>query len=177
MIPPELELGQIKGDLRRMEMEYRRFLARDLPTPPVELQKQIKRRIDRLRINPKLSYANRFLLQSLESNFNSLRDLYFRKTRDAEEGGRSGPVSVPERPRFNVSDGVTLGGKPTSGAVDALFGGLQERKSGSKFNRTTFEGYLVKQIDMIQKKTGCEKVQFRLVDDGGKVKLKARPVY
>jgi hypothetical protein len=40
----------------------------------------------------------------------------------------------------------------------------------------TFRGYLQKQMTQIRDKTGCDAVQFRVVNEDGKVKLKAKPV-
>ena len=47
---------------------------------------------------------------------------------------------------------------------------------GPKFDLDSFEKYLARQIAALREKTGCDQVQFRLAEEEGKLKLKARPV-
>ena len=40
----------------------------------------------------------------------------------------------------------------------------------------SFQTYLRRQTEAIRQKTGCDEVQFRVAEEDGKLKLKARPV-
>ncbi len=62
-------------------------------------------------------------------------------------------------------------------AVEALFQGLVNRNPrGANMDLDTFRTYLERQMAQIRDKTGCAAVQFRVVNEEGKVKLKAKPV-
>ena len=62
-------------------------------------------------------------------------------------------------------------------AVEALYQGLASRPGdGPKFDLDSFEKYLARQVAALREKTGCDQVQFRLAEEDGKLKLKARPV-
>ena len=104
--------------------------------------------------------------------------MFNRRVRDAEEG-RSGrgrtAIAKPARP--DVERGVVVHDRASDEAVTALFQGLAERTGHAPaMDLDTFRGYLDRQLGQIRQKTGCEAVQFRLVTEEGKVKLKARPV-
>ena len=53
---------------------------------------------------------------------------------------------------------------------------LARRGAAAKLDLESFRSYLARQIEEIRAKTGAEQVQFRLTEEQGKVKLKARPV-
>jgi hypothetical protein len=60
--------------------------------------------------------------------------------------------------------------------VEALFAGLARAGGAARLDLESFRGYLEKQAAEIRAKTGAERVQFRLAQEEGKIKLKARPV-
>lgn len=60
-------------------------------------------------------------------------------------------------------------------AVEALFAGLA-RRGASKLDLDSFRGYLAQQLEAIHGKTGAAEVQFRVAEEDGKLKLKAKPV-
>ena len=73
--------------------------------------------------------------------------------------------------------GVTLADAARGDAVEAIWRGLAAAGNASRsLELETFRGYLAQQIDTIRAKTGAGSVQFRVVEEGGKVKLKAKPV-
>ena len=77
-----------------------------------------------------------------------------------------------------ADDGVAIGPHPEPGAVAALFAGVAAGggEGLQRFDRASFEAYLLRQVAAIRDKTGCDEVQFRLATEEGKLKLKARPV-
>jgi hypothetical protein len=60
------------------------------------------------------------------------------------------------------------------GAVEALWQGLSG--GGAQVELDTFRGYLARQIEQIRDRTGSGSVQFRVVKEKGRLKLKAKPV-
>ena len=79
-----------------------------------------------------------------------------------------------------LPDRVLMGPGPCNPypeAVEALYNGLASRPGdGPKFDLDSFEKYLARQVAALREKTGCDQVQFRLAEEDGKLKLKARPV-
>jgi hypothetical protein len=71
---------------------------------------------------------------------------------------------------------VVLGGEVDDAAVEALYQGLARGGGGPRFDLESFRAYLDQQVGAMREKTGCSRVRFRLEPDGGKLKLKAKPL-
>lgn len=170
---------QLARDIRQLQIDSERFFNGGLPLPPDELRNRIQAQIRNLRTLKIQSTLDSFRLGDLEARFNSYNELFNRRLREREEGRRPGglPVAHPERRRYDAREGITLGGSLDSEAVEALYQGLASRPGdGPKFDLDSFEKYLARQIAALREKTGCDQVQFRLAEEEGKLKLKARPV-
>lgn len=172
------QLDRLMAAIDRLRVDFERFFNGALATPPEELREQIRRQIRRLRADPEASPAERFRLSSIEARFNSFNDLFQRRLRDHEEG-RSARSRTPsaQEPRYDPGQGVVVGEDMAAPAVEALYTGLsQSAGAGPRFDLESFRTYLARQVTSIRDKTGCSRVQFRLSEEGGKMKLKARPV-
>jgi hypothetical protein len=170
---------QLSRDIRQLQIDSERFFNGGLPVPPEELRNRIQTQIRNLRNLKITSALDSFRLGDLEARFNSYNELFNRRLREREEGRRPGlvPVAHPERRRYDAREGITLGASFDSEAVEALYQGLASRPGdGPKFDLDSFEKYLARQIAALREKTGCDQVQFRLAEEDGKLKLKARPV-
>jgi hypothetical protein len=123
--------------------------------------------------------ADSFRMSAIEARLSSYLEMFGRRLRNLEEGKvapRHGPAPAGERPH-DVERGVTVSARCEQDAVEALFSGLARRNGRAPtMDLDTVRGYIEKQVSQIREKTGCDAVQFRLVDEEGKVKLKARPV-
>jgi hypothetical protein len=123
--------------------------------------------------------VDRFRFGSLEAQLASYGEMYQRRVRAVEEG-KVAPrphAAAPPRPsHFDVEAGVAVGSLRDTDAVEALFRGLRARNPATTMDLSAFGSYLAKQMAQIQEKTGCTTVQFRLVEEEGKVKLKAKPL-
>jgi hypothetical protein len=171
-------LDQLSREIRKMQIEFERFFNGGLPIPPEELRTRIQTQIRQFR-NLNLTALDSFRLGDLEARFNSYNELFNRRLRDREEGRQPGAarVALPERQRFDPREGITFGGSFDPEAVEALYHGLASGSGdGPKFDLDSFEKYLARQVASLREKTGCDQVQFRLAEEDGKVKLKARPV-
>ncbi|HYU31187.1 MAG TPA: MXAN_5187 C-terminal domain-containing protein [Thermoanaerobaculia bacterium] len=180
LAPPLGEtLDQMARDIRQLQIDYERFFNGGLPVPPEELRNRIQTQIRSLRTLKIPSTLDSYRLGDLEARFNSYNEMFNRRLRDREEGRHPGAAhTVPvERRRYDPREGITLGGSFDPEAVEALYQGLASRPGdGPKFDLDSFEKYLSRQVAALREKTGCDQVQFRLAEEEGKVKLKARPV-
>ncbi|HEV8631436.1 MAG TPA: MXAN_5187 C-terminal domain-containing protein [Thermoanaerobaculia bacterium] len=178
----ELEQRFERVDRRIQELKvlYNRYFAGDpkVPVPPDGLRAEIDGEMRRLRtINMRRSVDN-FRLGSLEAQLSSYSEMFKRRVRNIEEGKVKPRHSTPPPPAsgYDVDAGVVVDSHCEPEAVEALFQGLVKRNPSATMDLDTFRGYLEKQVTQIRGKTGCAAVQFRVVAEGGKVKLKAKPV-
>jgi hypothetical protein len=172
-------LDQLNRDIRQLQIEYEKFFNGALPTPPEEMRNRIQTQIRNLRNLKITTTVDNYRLGDVEARFNSYNELFNRRLRDREEGRRPGVHNAPplERQKYDPREGITFGGRFEPEAVEALYQGLASRPGdGPKFDLDSFEKYLARQVAALREKTGCDQVQFRLAEEEGKLKLKARPV-
>jgi hypothetical protein len=170
-------LDQLGVDIRKLQIDFERFFNGGLHLPPEELRTRIQNQIRALRFLTITTSVDNFRLGDLEARFNSYNELFNRRVRDREEGRHvlARPVVV-ERPRYDPEAGIVFGATVDPAAVEALYQGLAGRGEGPKFDLDSFQTYLARQAAALREKTGCNEVQFRLANEDGKLKLKARPV-
>jgi hypothetical protein len=174
---PKDELDRFERDLKMLRIEFEKYFNGALDVPPTDMRTKLEQRLRLLRATVRGS-ADQFRLSTLEARFNSYNELFNRRLRDFEEGRGTAARRVNERQQtFDVKQGIVFGAKVEEGAVVALYSSLYG--SAEESRRVDFKGfrdYLDKQAAMIRKKTGCAQVQFRLADQDGKLKLKAKPI-
>lgn len=171
------ELDQLARDVQQLRIDVERFFSGALPVPPEELRNRLQTQLRQLRNRNVSAVADSFRLGELEARFNSYNELFNRRLRDHEEGRRAARPAAPPPSRFDVEKGVVVRDRVEPAAAEALYVGLSASPGeGPKFDLDSFQTYLERQAAAIRQKTGCDQVQFRLAQEDGKVKLKARPV-
>ena len=173
----ERDLNRLDRAIKELRIEHERFFNGATQVPPDDLRNRIQQEIRRLRNEQLQGAAEQFRLNSLEARFNSFSERFNRRLRDHEEGRGLHARDTSEGSQHDPRRGVVLGEDADEAAVHALYSGLQRRPGqGPKFDLDSFERYLQRQVSSIRQKTGCREVQFRLSEEGGKLKLKAKPV-
>ncbi len=164
--------------IERYKLECDKFLNGATQVLPEEIRVRIARELRDLRQSRQNGVAESFRLGTLEARFNALSERFGRLLRVREEGRMPGaprPGADERAPRFDAGAGVVLDGDLEPEAVEALFASLA-RRGASKLDLESFRGYLAQQLDAIRGKTGAAEVQFRVAEEDGKLKLKAKPV-
>lgn len=186
MAPPpvpanfERKLDELAAGIEQFRVDSERYFSGGLALPPEDQRTRLQALLRELRSVTLRGAAEQYRLGSLEARFNSFSELFGRRLRDREEG--RGPLTTrplaAERPSpFDVRAGVTLEDTAQGEAVEAIWRGLAAAGSGGRrLELEAFRGYLSQQIHTIREKTGAASVQFRVVEEDGKVKLKAKPV-
>jgi hypothetical protein len=171
-------LDQLQRDIRQLQIDFERFFNGGLPLPPEELRNRIQAQLRNLRNTNITAAVDSFRLNDLEARYNSYNEMFNRRLRDVEEGRSHHKVfAVVERPRFDPRGGIVFGSEIDSAAAEALYHGLVAGPGdGPRFDLDSFQTYLRRQTEAIRQKTGCDEVQFRVAEEDGKLKLKARPV-
>lgn len=158
----------------QFRIDGQRFFAGDLKLPPDELRDEIKVNLRRLQSSKLATSADKFRLGSLEARFNSQSELFGRRLREREQGG---PRRKAERPELahDPRAGVVLS---REGAVEALYKGiyLSDGRSRPAMDLDRFRDHLRKQAEAIRAKTGASDIQFRIAEENGKMKIKAKPI-
>ena len=125
--------------------------------------------------------AENFRLGTLEAQFNSYHEMYGRRLRDAEEGrgtrsGEHAAVAIRHDPRAGIALGPQLDQESRAG-IEALFAGLYHQANRPPTaDLETFRTYIAQQLAAIRQKTGCSEVLFRVANEDGRLKLKAKPL-
>lgn len=176
---PSERMDRLDRDLVQMRIHFERFFngAPGVDFPSVERERsRIGHELRKLR-NAKLGgVEENFRLAGLEARFSSYSELFGRRVRQLEEGiGPAAPREQERRP--DPREGVVVGDRVEDRTVEALYRGLH-RETGSqpRFDLASFRTYLERQLTTIRSKTGCEQVVFRIAEEDGKMKLKARPL-
>jgi len=167
------EIDRLAASIQRYRVEGQRFFVGDLKLPPDELREKIAADLRRLRSASLTSAAAKFRLGSLEARFQSHLELFgrrFRARERAEVGAAAAEMRMPD-----PKQGVILGPEVDSPAVEALYRGLYRRDP--KMDLERFRSYIERQAEVIRAKTGCREIQFRIAEQDGQVKLKARPLH
>jgi hypothetical protein len=173
---PEELLMRLDQDIRRFQIDFERFFSGNLPIPPDQRRIGIQNQIKELRTVRLKTVSLRFRYNTLEAKFNAFLVLFNRRLREHELG------KVAARARSADGDidpaiGIVVDEKPSTAATQALYNGLYaDSDSGPKADFELFHSYLEKQARKIRQTTGCNQVRFRVAHEGGKTKLKAKPV-
>jgi hypothetical protein len=178
----EQDLGRIEAGLRELKLRYDQFLAGALDREPFELRREIDELIRRWRHAPIQRYAHKFHLNTLVSRYTSYTELWSRQVRAAEEGRAQNGRAAGENGNGTRTLVTTRlgGGETDPGILRELHRAYQEatrRLTGqtARVGYTDFYRQISGQARGIRERNGCDAVEFRLVYDGRKVRLRARP--
>jgi len=164
--------------VEQFRVDAERYFGGGLELPPEDLRDRIAAQLRELRSLNVRSVADRYRFTALEARFNALSELFNRRLREREEGRgvvRRPAVVEVDAPRYDATAGVVLGDRPDPAAIETLWRSLVAT-GGRKLELDTFRGYLVRQIDQVRAKTGAASVQFRVAEENGELKLKAKPL-
>ena len=168
------ELDRLEQDLNTLRVDFERFFNGDLDVPPEQFRESIRGQIASLAQSTK-SPVDAFRFGALEARFHSWSELFNRRLRNVELQHKT----VRKTRRLNVADpseGIVLGKHIYAAGVAPLHRHLYRDQPAGAMDLDSFATYLARQHQLIRDRTGCEKVSFRIVEEDGKKKLKAKPV-
>ncbi|MFQ5350355.1 MAG: MXAN_5187 C-terminal domain-containing protein [Thermoanaerobaculia bacterium] len=175
----QASIERLARDIQQLKVDFERFFNGGLPVPPEEFRQAVQQRIRTLRSAPMHALVDRFRLNTLEARFNALNELFNRRLREREEGALAAPARLarPTPQRYDPYKGIVVGEAPPPEAIQALYRELYDDdtpSAGSNFRK--FHSYLLGQMAAIRERSGCDEVSFRVANENGKVKLKAKPI-
>jgi hypothetical protein len=173
---------RLESGIRQLKIQYDMFFAGSIPKQPLELRAELEKIIRRHSGTPIRKYSSRFHFNALVSRFNSLSELWAKTLRSLEEGDRPAPAVAD---RAGASEQVIARCTVTDPAKERellklLHGRLLDarKKAGEAGGKLSFESFVLSvsaQAGKMREKTGCDKVDLRVIIQDRKVLVKARP--
>lgn len=194
---PEQDLPQLEAFLRELSFKRDQFLIGQERTPPDELERKVNAIVRAYATRPIQNAALNFKYSALVARSNALRAVWTRRLREREEGrglgnalARAAKSAQEEEQRQKVH-------RPTLGAarpgeflsadpqheqrrLQAFYEHYRRQREElgepvGKLRAESFQKALAEKIAKIKQEQGCEAVVVRLVTDGGKTRLVAKP--
>lgn len=171
------QIDRVSEEIDAFRVEFEKFFAGARQTPPEELRERIRGLLRRLRADPTTQLADNFRISQLEARFNSFSEMFNRRVREREEGRMSSRPAMRPPAEPDAARGVVVDGPVPDAAARALYEGLtRDPRSAERLDYQSFCRYLERQAEAIRARTGCSGVRFRLASEGGRIKLKAKPI-
>jgi hypothetical protein len=174
------ELSKLEESIRRLKVEYEAYFNGGAPRAPSDSVFRVETTIKRYSDNSvKLNFGQRFRFNQLTQKYAVYRDLWRKKLKDKEEGrGRFGqqvrePVKAESGARVVCSDPEKEQDK-----VDQLLKAMIEakRQTGERVDNIdplSFSRFVQQKTRQLKESLGCDKVQFSIDVEDGRVKFRA----
>ena len=192
------ELNLLESHLRRLKIEYEVFFSNPQKKPPSDLEWKVLAFLRKFSDGGRMSFSQRFRYNEMAQRYAIYSDLWRKKTRIREEGYRRPQdallavqgVRIEEHEPEHKVYGV--GHKPADepfaaqcsdpGAetdkVEKLYAALTDakKKNGENVSGSldSFKTFVQKKTQEIRKQHKCEKVEYVVEIQDGRVKLKAK---
>jgi hypothetical protein len=189
----EKELSDLERSITALGIDYERFFTGDLRLPPVPAVRKVEETLRRL-ANLEIERASdRFRLQSIQSRFHSVKDLWEKRIAAKDTGrgtfGRAGAAAgaaaapgptAPAAPAAGDASGPdSVQGKRRVSFVPLFERYIDARRAlgedVSRLKYERFEELVRRQADEIRKQTGTTRLVFEVQTVEGKVRLVGRP--
>lgn len=178
------ELTILENKVKALKMEYEQYFAGSRPREPAIPRAEIQKTIVRQLSTPIQNTAQRFRFNSINQRFQTYKRQWDTILRQIDQGTYKRHVfkaDLHDRERGIVPSSPTKGRKAGDAGTDtpqALFETYRDAAlaCGQNVKGLTperLQAVVKKQEAAVRTKLGCERVNFRVVVEGGKVKLKA----
>jgi hypothetical protein len=173
------ELSKLDEYIRRLKIEYEIYFNGGSPRPPHDTVFRVDTLIKKYTDGSKMNFSQRFKFTQLVQKYAVNNDVWRKKLKDKEEGrGRFGQqrqaTPVPGGPVLVVC------GNPDKEKekVDQLLKAVVDarRQVGERVDNidpASFARFVSEKTKQVKDSLGCEKVQFSVSVEQGKVKFKA----
>ncbi len=191
---PEQDIAQLETLLRQLEKDYDQFLSGQLRRAPDVLENSVLALVRTYASRPIQNSTLAFKYASLVARYNSFKTVWSRRLREKEEGRsstgaaaavRAAPPPRPEAhlPSFgaaNPKEYLAADPQHEQRRLQSFFETyrrLREENGESveKLRPESFQRAIAEKIEKIKREQGCEAVLVRLVAEGGKTRLVAKP--
>lgn len=174
------ELGKLDENLRRLKIEYEVYFNGGSPRPPHDTVFRVESLIKKYSDASKLNFSQRFKFNQLVQKYAINNDLWRRKLKDKEEG--RGRFAQQRHETGQVAEGpvsvVCSDPSKEQDKVEQLLNAVVQarRQVGERVDNidpVSFAKFVREKTQQVKESLGCEKVQFSVSVEEGKVKFKA----
>ncbi|MDO3377722.1 MXAN_5187 C-terminal domain-containing protein [Geoalkalibacter halelectricus] len=166
-----LELLDIEREMKDLQILYERYFAGTEKREPIKAREKLARSLRQFANRRIVQTDLRFRYQNLAVRFHSYSGYWDRILRLMDEGRFiRGSSALPKAPA-PAPPAAAAGGEDE---VDRLLTQLQASGSGAGFNREKVARFLGEQRDKIKQTFGDQQVEFRVVVEDGKPRIKVR---
>ncbi|HUZ46775.1 MAG TPA: MXAN_5187 C-terminal domain-containing protein [Terriglobia bacterium] len=175
------EFSKLEENIRRLKIEFEAYFNGGKPRPPNEMRYGVEQAFKRYSNDPaKLNFAQRFRLNQLLQRYAVHNELWRKKLRDKEEGRAVFPAKRAHTEPLGEGPTRVVCSDPDreQEKVDQLLKALREAKhrtgeSAEEIDLARFQKFLSDKTSQLKQKLGCEKVQYSVEVEDGKVKFTA----
>jgi hypothetical protein len=181
---PEEQLIRLEDDIRRLKVEFDTYFNGAAKRPPYDTKGRVETIIKRLADERTLSYAQRYLYNSLVARYTSFHQLWRRTMQEREEGRGHAPARRRAQSAEDVQESVPSTFVCTDAHADvATVRSLYEtlvaakRNCGEPTGDLTFSHFhrmVAEKSEALKERAGCERVHFSVAVRDGRVQFKAK---
>ncbi len=177
----EEELTKLDENIRRLKIEYEVYFNGGSPRPPHDTVFRVELTIKKYTDASKMNFGQRYKFNQLVQKYAVNNDLWRKKLKEKEEGrGRFGTrrVEAEERSADGSVRIVCADPEKEKEKVDQLLKAMVDakRQVGERVDNIdplAFGKFVREKTKQLKQSLGCEKVQFSVSVEEGKVKFKA----
>jgi len=178
------QLSRLEEDIRRLKIEFDIYFNGAAKRPPYDTRSRVETMLKRLGDDRTLTFAQRYLYNSLAARYTAFRELW-RRTMQGREEGRDAAAAARAMARDEASHLESSTNFVCSDAhkdvpmiremYDALI--AAKMKCGEPTEDLSFPRFhhlIATKADNLKEHLGCESVLFSVDIEGGRVSLKAK---
>jgi hypothetical protein len=190
MATTDEDLSQLEKDIRVLKIEYEQYFAGGRKRQPADTQWRVETMIKRYGDRTtELNFGQRFRYSNLSQTYAKYQEIWRKRLQQKEVGkkqrhfGAAARAIEEERARAQaegaafttvVTDPANEGAK-----VEELFQRLLEARknlgeAGPEPSLDEFKRFVQRKTDELKQTKGCERVEYIVSVEGGRVKLRAR---
>ena len=180
----EEQLARLEDDIRRLKVEFDIYFNGAAKRPPYDTKGRVETLIKRLADDRTLSFAQRYQYNSLTARYTSFMQLWRRTMQEREEGRGHGAAArrqtqaqepqAPAPATFLCAD-ARKDVATVRGIYDALLDARKQCGEGADdLSFARFHRMIAEKSEALKSRAGCERVQFSVTVEGGRVSFKAK---
>jgi hypothetical protein len=179
---PEEEIKILEIKMNQLKLSYEKYFLGTRPTEPAMDRAEVQKMVIRFSNTRITNTALRFKFNSLNGRYQAFKRQWDSTLRQIEAGTYKRHVfraDLRDRERCIAPDANPSVPKPAAGGGRAdLFETYRDAmlatgQDASGLTQAKLQKAIAKQEAALKKKLGCERVDFKVVVQGGKVRLKA----
>jgi hypothetical protein len=173
------ELSKLDEFIRRLKIEYEIYFNGGSPRPPHDTLFRVDTLIKKYTDGSKMNFSQRYKFTQLVQKYAVNNDVWRKKLKDKEEGrGRYGAQRQGARAAGGPVQVVCGDPEKEQEKVEQLLNAVVEarRQVGERVDNidpASFAKFVSEKTKQVKDSLGCEKVQFSVSVEEGKVKFKA----